>query len=286
MSSVADHVNAQQKSNALVVMDQYKPQLLQVLPSHMRGSGLAEGWFASAQAALRKNPDLFAAAAANPGSLMNALNEAARLGLAPGTDEYWLTIRKDKGKPQVLGIVGYQGEIELIYRAGAVSSVVVEAVRENDHFQWVPGEMTKPRHSPPAGNWFTAADRGQVIGAYAYAIMRDGAVSEVVIVDDQRIDRAIQASPTGNSSYSPWKSDYRAMVLKTAVHDLAKWVPTSPEYAREQLRAQRDVALEGPDPWARVGPPLVPDVTGLAEVPYTDSGAVVDAEVIDPPASS
>jgi recombination protein RecT len=167
----------------------------------------------------------------------------------------------------------------LIYRAGAVSSVVVEAVRANDHFRWVPGEMTKPVHEPPAGNWFTAADRGAVVGAYAYAIMRDGAVSEVVIVDDERIARAIQSSPTGNSSYSPWKTDYRAMVLKTAAHDLTKWVPTSPEFAREQLRVQRDVALEHA--------PVV-NVTGLAEVPLEPPAdpAVVDAEIVDPEPAS
>lgn len=279
MSTVSDHVNQQQSSNALAVMDRHKPELLQVLPSHMRAGGLAEGWYASAQAALRKNVDLYRAAAANPGSLMNALNDAARLGLAPGTDEYYLTIKKG----QVLGIVGYQGEVELIYRAGAASSVVVEAVHENDDFLWVPGQMTKPTHRTPQGNWFKAGDRGQVVGAYAYAVMVDGAVSKVVIVDDERIKRAIAASPTGNSTHSPWKTDYRSMVLKTAAHDLAKWVPTSPEFAREKLRVQRDVALEHPTP-ARAAV----DVSHLPEAPPQQRAPlepppVVDAELVDEP---
>lgn len=212
----------------------YKGELLAALPSHLQDKGV--GWLTSALSALRKNPEVLKCANQDPGSLIVALSEAAQKGLMPGTDEYYITPKGGK----ILGVVGYQGEVELMYRAGAVSSVIVENVYENDKFEWNPGTMTKPLHQV---DWF-GGDRGKIIGSYAYAIMKDGAVSKVVIVNQERIDRAKKASATAGKSFSPWTSDEAAMILKTAAHDLAKWVPTSAEYIREQVRAVRDVANE------------------------------------------
>lgn len=212
----------------------YKGELLAALPSHLQDKGV--GWLTSALSALRKNDEVLKCANQDPGSLIVALSQAAQLGLMPGTDEYYITPKGGK----ILGVVGYQGEVELMYRAGAVSSVIVENVYANDKFSWNPGTMTKPVHDV---DWF-GGDRGKIIGSYAYAIMKDGAVSKVVIVNQERIDRAKKASATAGKSFSPWTSDEAAMVLKTAAHDLAKWVPTSAEYIREQVRAVCDVALE------------------------------------------
>lgn len=216
---------------------QYKGELVASLPTHLQEKGV--GWLSSALAALRRDENLLKAANQNPGSLISALSEAAQKGLMPGTAEYYLTPRFGKN-PAVVGITGFQGEVELMYRAGAVSSVIVENVFENDKFEYVPGEHDRPVHHI---DWF-GGNRGKLIGAYAYAIMKDGAVSKVVIVNQTRIDRAKEASSTADKSFSPWKSDEAAMWLKTAAHDLAKWVPTSAEYIREQVRAVRDVAAE------------------------------------------
>lgn len=213
----------------------YRGELLASLPSHLQDKGV--GWLTSALSALRKSDFLLKCANQDPASLIVALSEAAQLGLMPGSDEYYLTPKAGK----VLGIVGYQGEVELMYRAGAVSSVIVENVYANDKFSWNPGTMTKPLHEV---DWF-GGDRGKIIGSYAYAIMKDGAVSKVVVVDQKRIERAKTASASASSGKnSPWLTDEAAMILKTAAHDLAKWVPTSAEYIREQVRAIRDVANE------------------------------------------
>lgn len=217
----------------------YKGELVASLPSHLQEKGI--GWMSSALAALRRDDYLLKAANQNPQSLISALSEAAQKGLMPGTAEYYLTPRFGKN-PGVVGITGFQGEVELMYRAGAVSSVIVENVYSNDKFEYVPGENDRPVHHI---DWFSN-NRGQLIGAYAYAIMKDGAVSKVVIVNQKRIDRAMEASSTADKSHSPWKSDPDAMWLKTAAHDLAKWVPTSAEYIREQVRAAKDVASETP----------------------------------------
>jgi recombination protein RecT len=261
-ASVRGAAEAQENEGALAVMEHHRGQLIQVLPSHLQTPGLSDGWYASAQAALRKDKDLWAAAQGNPGSLMNALTESARLGLTPGTDEYYLTVRGGK----VLGIIGYQGHVELIYRAGATSSVIVDVVRDNDIFIWRQGEMRTPVHQPEDGiRWFDTKSRGPVIGGYAYAVMVTGAVSQVVIVDDERIQRAMEASATAKKSHSPWSTDYAAMVRKTGAHDLTKWVPTSPEFLREQARVALDAAAQTP---LEADPPALP---------------VIDGDVVDEP---
>lgn len=255
----------QQASGPAAVIERYRPDLSIVLPSHVH----ADTWVRVAMSAARKSADLWAACQASPHTMMAALYHAARLGLEPGTDQFHLTPRKVKGRWQVLGIVGYQGEVELIYRAGAVSSVIVELVRDKDRFEYVPGLHDRPVHHV---DWF--GDRGEVKGAYAYGVMKDGAVSKVVIVDDARIKRAMQASATAGSSHSPWATDYGAMVLKTAAHDLQKWVPTSAEY-REQLREDARAGA-GAAPTAGTQGKTAQNLDEFAPPP-----GVIDGEVVD-----
>ncbi|RUQ23496.1 RecT family recombinase [Kocuria sp. HSID16901] len=197
-------------------------QYAAMLPADQQETSQVNGWLSAAYAALLKDKNLANAARTAPETLMNALNEAAQLGLRPGTTQYYLTPRKNKGRWEILGVTGYQGEVELMYRSGAVASVVVEAVHQGDTFRWNPGQMDKPEHAP---DWF--GDRGPLVGAYAYAVMNDGSTSKVVIVDQKRIQAAKDASAGSDSQYSPWQKHPRAMYLKTAAHDLAKWVPTS-----------------------------------------------------------
>ena len=240
----------------------YAGEFAQVLPSHVS----PEVFTRVAVGALRRNPQLMQAATKDPGSLMTALMQAARLGLEPGTEEFYLTPRGNS----VLGIVGYQGEIELIYRAGAVTSVKAEVVREGDEFDYQP-DMERPIHKV---SWFK--DRGEVLGAYAYAEMAGGGCSKVVVIGPEDIDRARAASGTAKSSHSPWQTDFGAMVLKTAIHRLSKWVPTSAEYRRELTRNALEVALEttAPAPPASVEGPA-------ATVVDTATGEVIDAEVVE-----
>jgi len=243
------------------MIEQYVGEFAQVLPSHVKPETFAR----LSVGALRRNPDLMKVATQNPASLMHALMEAARLGLEPGTEEFYLTPRFGKD-PAVLGITGYQGEIELIYRAGAVTSVKAEVVYANDTFRYSP-DMDRPEHEV---DWFS--DRGEVRGAYAYAEMVGGGVSKVVIVGPKEIERARSASPTAKSSRSPWSTDYAAMVLKTSIHQLQKWVPTSAEYRREQLRAATEVAREVV---SATGAPIVEQVA-VARVVADEDGVVVE----------
>ncbi len=235
------------------IIEEYGSELALVMPSHVK----PELWVQVAIGAVNRDEKLVKAARNNPAALMSALMEAARKGLEPGTEQYYLTPRWNGKKKceEIKGMTGYQGEVEMIYRAGAVSSVIIEVVREDDlnggRFLWAPGkidtqnpprwrgEMTRPFHEP---NWF--GNRGELIGVYAYAVMKDGAISEVVMLNREEVMEAKAQNKDSDGEHSPWQKWEKAMWLKTAAHRLAKWVPTSAEYRREELRAQADVAAE------------------------------------------
>lgn len=258
------------------MIEKYRDDFAQLLPSHVN----ADTWVRLATGALRRDPNLAQAARQSPHTLMQALSDAARRGLEPGTEQYYLTPRKVKGAWEVLGIVGYQGLIELIYRAGAVSSVVAEIVYSADVFDYQPGRDDRPSH----GVDWDAADRGTLRLVYAYAVMKDGATSKVVVLNRHDIDRIKASSASAGSQYSPWQQHEGAMWLKSAVRQLAKWVPTSAEYITEQLRAVQKANATVAADTATV--PLG-DLLGDGDDPHYDpeTGEIVDdildAEIVD-----
>lgn len=205
----------------------HSDDLSSVLPSHIH----APVWIRVAQGAVRRDPKLVDAATESPATLMVALLNAARLGLEPGTEEFYLTPRRNKGKAEILGIVGYQGIVEMMYRAGAVSSVVAECVYEHDGFTYQPGRDELPLHEI---DW-DSTDRGKLRLVYAYARLQSGAVSKVVVLNRAEVMKIKASSQGSDSQYSPWQTNEAAMWLKSAVRQLRKWVPTSAEH-RDQLR--------------------------------------------------
>lgn len=116
-----------------------------------------------------------------------------------------------KGQLEILGITGYQGIIELIYRAGAVSSVVAECVYANDVFKFKPGIDERPDHEI---DW-DADDRGALRLVYAYAVMKDGATSKVVVLNKSAIAKIKSSAMGASSEYSPWQTNTDAMWLKS-----------------------------------------------------------------------
>lgn len=252
---------------------QHRADIELVMPSHMQAR--VGAWIRTTQGLLRRDEKLLEAAQNDPGQFMSVLLDAARLGLEPGTEQYYLVPRwnKKKRRTEVTGVRGYQGEIELMYRAGAVSSVIVEVVRECDEFSYRPGRDERPAHDI---DWdLSLEERGELRLAYAYAVMKDGATSKVVVLNKGHIAQARAKSGNADKDSSVWNTDTEAMWLKTAAHRLTKWVPTSAEYIREQLRAKADVDAE------QQAPALMP--TAPLPQPY-DSGAdddAIDAEFVD-----
>lgn len=202
----------------------YQDDYAKVLPQHIDPAH----WVRLAQGLLRRNEDLAKVATRNPGSFMAALLECARLGHEPGTENYALVAFGN----EVTGIEQYQGEIERMYRAGAVQAVICEVVRAKDVFMWSPGE--RPQHD---ADWFaTAETRGDLVGVYAYAVLTGGAISKVVVMGREEVAKHREVAKTD----AIWRKWPEAMWRKTAIHELQKWVPTSAEYRREQLRAMAE----------------------------------------------
>lgn len=244
-----------------------RDDLAQVMPSHLR----PDTWVRVAQGVVRRDPKLAEAANNSPGSLMVALMESARLGLEPGTEQFYLTPRKVKGRPEILGIPGYQGYIELMYRSGAVASVVVEVVRSNDRFSYRPGRDTVPEHDV---DWF--GDRGSLVGVYAYAVMNGGATSKVVVLNRDHIAKAKESAQGANSEYGPWRNHEEAMWMKTAARRLAKWVPTSTEDRRLVTAA----AERADQPAPRAAEDIEPDPLDITEH-ATEADDAIDAELVE-----
>ena len=251
MTTTGQELERQQR-NVIQLVPTYRAEFADTLPAHVK----PETFIRVAQGALRKSPDLLKAANNDPTSFFYALREAARLGHEPGSDSFYLVSMGGK----VEGWEGYRGVVERMYRAGAVASVVAEVVRENDVFDWRPGAMDRPQHTV---DWF-GGGRGHIVGAYSYAVMQNGAVSKVVVIGRDYIDKVKRESRSSSSASSPWVKWEDAMVLKTAVHRLEPFVPTSSEYRKEQLRALRDVQAEAP-----------------AVVANPETGEIVTAELVD-----
>jgi len=278
------------------LINQYSSDFATVLPSHIK----AATWVRVAQGALKKGKkqvvriegqnverfELEIAASNNPAAFLSALLDAARQGLEPGTEQYYLTPRKVKGQLEILGIRGYQGEVELMYRAGAVASVIVDVVRERDVFIWTPGRVDpqgrwqgpqeRPYHEV---DWF-GADRGGLKGVYAYGVMKDGATSKVVVLNRAQVEAAREVSPGSNSDYSPWSKWEEAMWLKTAAHQLRKWVPTSAEYLTTQARAAGTAAGAAAAERARIETAPLRAEVELGANPNQNGDQVFDAEVV------
>lgn len=269
MTETVQNAVATRTPAPVAILDSHKDRFAAVLPDHIEVKpfiGLASG-------ALYRDPKLMEAASNSPGAFANALMRCASLGHQPGTEEFYLVPRKIKGQLQVQGIEGYRGIIERMYRSGAVASVIVREVCENDRFEFIEGVHHKPVHEI---DWF-AGDRGDMIGVYAYAVLLGGAVSRVVILSREDVEKAKASSDGAGSEFSPWNRHERAMWWKTAARRLEPWVPTSSEYRREAIRAtaeasaladrpRPDGTLHRPDDQPIDGE-LVEDTDPLADVP-------------------
>lgn len=148
-----------------------------------------------------------------PESLLGALMTAAQLGLEPGPlGEAYLVPFKD----QVTFIPGYRGLLKLAWNSGQLKHISARVVYEADQFDYAYGLHPDLTHKPARG------DRGGITDVYACAVLLDGGAEfEVLSVPDVEAIRArSRAAKDG-----PWRTDWDAMARKTAVRQLAKWLP-------------------------------------------------------------
>jgi recombination protein RecT len=175
--------------------------------------------------AFRKNPDL---ALCSRKSLMGALMECARLGLAPGTEEASLI----PFKGEITLVIGYQGYVQLMYRSGQVERVEVEFVYAADEWEYTLGDGGRFWHKPN----ILAADRGEILFAYSYAkLIGDGRTKVAITTrhDALALQKQYGKGKDGKPNLkSAWHTGFEGMWAKTPVRRVQKFAPKSPELRR------------------------------------------------------
>ena len=222
------------KEQIAYLLKQKSGEIAKMLPKHLN----AERLLKVAQIAATTTPAL---AKCDVASLVGAIGQCAQMGLEPNTvlgHAYLVpfnTKRKDGNGNErwvnsVQVIIGYKGLIDLARRSGQIVSIAAHEVCEHDRFELVYGLDEKLNHTPAMG------DRGEVIGFYAVAKLKDGGhCFEFMSVHQVR---EIMKATQSKGGYGPWKDHFVEMGRKTAVRRLSKFLPLSVEF-------QTAAALDG-----------------------------------------
>lgn len=200
------------------------PELKAALPKHVD----EEKFRRVAMTAIQQNPDL---QNADRRSLFGAIVRLAQDGLLPDGREAALVLFG--GKAQAMPMIA--GVLKKIRQSGEVSKVSAQVVYSNDEFVISYGFDEDVKHVPPALN----QPRGEPIGAYATAVLKDGSrLLEVMSLEE--IEKVRNVSRAKNNG--PWTQWWSEMARKTVMRRLAKRLPMSTDL--EDQFFSRDVTLD------------------------------------------
>ncbi|HBS47457.1 MAG TPA: recombination protein RecT [Paenibacillus sp.] len=200
------------------LFEQMKPAIAQAIPKHLTPDRLLR----IATTSIRTNPKL---KICTPESLLGAVMQCAQLGLEPSIlGHAYLIPYKNKGVDECQFQIGYKGLIELARRTGQISSIMAQAVHQNDEFEYEYGINEKLRHVPGDG------DRGPVVKYYSYAKFKDGGYSFMVMSRQDIVIHRDKFSKAKN--FGPWVDHFDEMAKKTVLKSLMKYMPISVEFQR------------------------------------------------------
>lgn len=188
-------------------IERMSPQFKAALPAHVS----VDRFVRVTLTAVQTNPALLEA---DRRTLFAAATKAAQMGLLPDGREGAIVTFKNQAQwmPMVAGIM------KLVRNSGEISTWSVQAVYENDTFDFCLGDEEHITHKP------NLANRGKLIAVYSIVTMKDGEKSrEVMSVEDVLAIKA--RSRSGNSG--PWVSDFAEMAKKTVIRRHSKRLPLS-----------------------------------------------------------
>lgn len=131
-----------------------------------------------------------------------------------------------KGVPTF--VIGYKGLIQLAMRTGQYKIINADAVYEGelvgfDKLSGIP-DISGERKSDT------------VVGYFAYFRLVNGHEHVFYMSRPDMVKYAERYSPSYGSSYSPWKTDFDKMAMKTVLRQLlGKWGPTSTEMQQAEM---------------------------------------------------
>ena len=161
---------------------------------------------------------------------------SAQLGLEPGIlGQAYLIPYGNNVQFQI----GYKGMIELLRRSGQLSDIYACEIRKNDDFQ-----ITLGLHRDIKHNINFNEDRGEVVGYYAVAVLKDGANSFEFMTKKQVEEHRKKFSKTGDTS--PWATDFDEMAKKTVIKKLLKYLPVSVEWLENVSKDEKVLTVATP----------------------------------------
>jgi recombination protein RecT len=210
---------AEKTANPLVVIKQnlqaMEPEFKAALPPHIP----VDKFVRVAKTALQNTPALVNA---DRRSLFGAFVRLAQDGLLPDGREAAIVMfgNKAQAMPMIAGI------LKKIRQSGEVAKVSAQVVYANDKFVVKYGFDEDVEHVPPALN----EPRGEPIGAYATAVLKDGSqLLEVMSLEQiEQVRKVSRASGNG-----PWVAWFGEMARKTVMRRLSKRLPMSTDLEDE-----------------------------------------------------
>jgi recombination protein RecT len=214
MSTIAQFEKPNQSIEKSLVSPNQLAEFTKALPATIKAAAFA-------RIALTTIKQKEAFSKCEPRTLIAALMQCAQLGLPPdGRRVHLIPFGQT-----VNVVIGYQGLLELARNTGLVSTITVEAVKDNDVFEWDTGEI---KHKIDFRN-----PRGEAYAYYAICTFKDGSKQAAVMTADEIVSiRDRSQSYLASQKYgkdSPWTTSFDEMAKKTVFRRLAKWLTLSSE---------------------------------------------------------
>jgi recombination protein RecT len=154
-------------------------------------------------------------------SVKDAIVNVALTGITlnPALKYAYLVPRKVKGDLKCILDISYIGMIKILTDAGAVKNVDAGVIYANDKYDFRRGSDPYFKHQPALSN------RGDKVGAYAIAFLRDGGF-QFEILGREEIEKIRATSESYKNEegrkYSPWETWEDEMWKKSALKRLFK----------------------------------------------------------------
>jgi len=160
----------------------------------------------------------------NPDTIRHSVVNVALTGLTlnPALKYAYLIPRKSKDGLNCILDISYIGMIKILTDAGAVKNVDAGVIYSNDKYDFRRGNDPYFKHVP------ALSGRGEKVGAYAIAFLRDGGF-QFEILGKEEIEKIRATSESYKSEdgrkFSPWETWEDEMWKKSALKRLFKLLP-------------------------------------------------------------
>tara|TARA_R100000655_G_scaffold109921_2_gene166349 strand:- start:7 stop:969 length:963 start_codon:yes stop_codon:yes gene_type:complete len=163
-------------------------------------------------------------------SILESVKQACYLGLEPSSvsGEAYLVPYGNK----CTLVIGYKGQLELMYKGGHVISVWAYPIYESELPNVDIQLGTKPhvKHSPTLGK-----TRGELVAVYACAEIPNTDQVKFELMTKEECDRIKSKSGGAHSKAHPWNTDYEAMCLKSVIKKMSKTISKKQNHHADRL---------------------------------------------------